>query len=85
MNYFSQFWDENREDEYASWGTSTWLFETNESDVILKQITVYNNEKVLKYSTEKLSDKFGSLSDQKLTIDDCDGEVISKEGFYKVW
>ena len=68
MNYFSQFWDENREDEYASWGTSTWLFETNESDVILKQITVYNNEKVLKYSPEKLSDKFGSLSDQKLTI-----------------
>ncbi|MBT4413387.1 MAG: hypothetical protein HOC83_04795 [Polaribacter sp.] len=85
MNYFSQFWDENREDEYASWGTSTWLFETNESDVILKQITVYNNEKVLKYSPEKLSDKFGSLSDQNLTIDDCDGEVISKEDFYKVW
>ena len=85
MNYFSQFWDENREDEYASWGTSTWLFETNESDVILKQITVYSNEKILKYSTEKHSDKSGSLSDQKLTIDDCDGEVISKEGFYKVW
>ena len=43
MNYFSQFWDEDRDDEYASWGTSSWYFETNDSDEVLKQITVYKN------------------------------------------
>jgi hypothetical protein len=85
MNYFTQFWDENRDDEFASWGTSTWYFETNESDEIIKQITIYKNGKGLKYSEEKRSDEFGSLSDQKLTVDDCDGEIISKEDFFKFW
>ena len=56
MNYFKQFWDEEREDEYANWGTSTWYFETNESDEISKQITVYNNNKVLKYSDKNIKD-----------------------------
>jgi hypothetical protein len=82
MNYFSQFWDEDRDDEFASWGTSTWYFETNEADEVLKQITVYKNGKVLKYSSENLKDEFGALSDQKLTLEDCDGENISKEEFY---
>lgn len=85
MNYFSQFWDENREDKYANWGTSNWFFETNEANKILKQITVYNNGKVLKYSEENRTDEFGNLSNQQLTIDDCDGEIISKEEFYTLW
>ena len=50
MNYFSQFWDENRDDEYSSWGTSTWYFETNDADDVLKQITIYKNGKIVKYS-----------------------------------
>ena len=85
MNYFKQFWDEERKDEYANWGTSTWYFETNESDEISKQITVYNNNKVLKYSDKNIKDQFGVLSSHKLTVEDCDGELISKEEFYKIW
>ena len=85
MNYFKQFWDENRGDEYSSWGTSTWYFETNDSDNILKQIEVYENGKVSKYSEDFLEDEFGGLGDQKLTIDDCEGESISKDDFYILW
>lgn len=85
MNYFKQFWDENRDDEFASWGTSTWYFETNSDDEILKQITIYKNGTIVKYSEDKLEDEFGSLGDQKLTIEECDGAVISKEEFYKLW
>ena len=85
MNYFTQFWDEERDDENASWGTSTWFFETNDADEVLKQITIYKNDKVFKYSEENLEDEFGGLCEDTLTIDDCDGEVISKEDFYKIW
>ena len=85
MNYFSQFWDENRDDEYADWGTSTWYFETNDKDKVLKQITVYKNEKRTKYNEDNLEDKFGRLCEGTLTIDECDGDVISKNDFYKLW
>jgi hypothetical protein len=85
MNYFLQFWDENRDDEYSSWGTSTWYFETNDADNVLKQITIYKNGKIVKYSEDKLKDELGMLCDQTLTIDDCDGDEITKQEFYKLW
>jgi hypothetical protein len=85
MNYFLQFWDENRDDEYSSWGTSTWYFETNDVDNVLKQITIYKNGKIVKYSEDKLKDELGMLCDQTLTIDDCDGDEITKKEFYKLW
>ena len=85
MKYFSQFWDENRDDEYASWGTSTWYFETNDADEVLKQITVYKNGKIAKYSEDSQEDEFGGLCEGSLTIDDCDGDVITKEEFYTLW
>jgi hypothetical protein len=85
MNYFTQFWNEDRDDKYADWGTSTWYFETDDTDEILKQITIYKSEKVLKYSEDNLIDEFGVLDDQKLTLEDCDGESITKEAFYALW
>ena len=85
MYYFSQFWDEEREDKYASWGTSTWYFETNDSDNVLKQITVYENGKILKYCKENPKDEYGNLATHNLTIDDCDGVEISKEEFLTIW
>ena len=85
MSYFTQFWDEGRDDEYSSWGNSTWYFETNDADEILKQITVYQNGKILKYSAEKPEDEFGNLGGHSLTIEDCDGTEISKNDFYNLW
>ena len=85
MNYFSQFWDEGRDDEYSSWGNSTWYFETNEENEILKQVTVYQNGKLLKYCKENPKDKFGNLGEHTLTIEDCDGSAIEKDDFYKFW
>lgn len=85
MNYFTQFWDEERDDENASWGTSTWYFETNEEDEVIKQVTIYQSGKTLKYSAENAEDEFGGLCMDTLTIDDCDGDVISKEEFYTIW
>jgi hypothetical protein len=85
MNYFTQFWNKNRDDKYADWGTSTWYFETDDTDEILKQITIYKSEKVLKYSEDNLIDEFGVLDDHKLTLEECDGKSISKEAFYALW
>ncbi|MDP5106154.1 MAG: hypothetical protein NWQ31_08285 [Polaribacter sp.] len=85
MKYFSQYWDENRDDEYADWGFSNWYFETNDADEVLKQITVYKNGKVTKYDNNHLEDEFGGLCEGALTIDDCDGEEMTKEEFYLLW
>ena len=85
MNYFKHFWNDDRGDEYSSWGTSTWYFETNDCHDILKQIEIYQNDKVLKYSEDCLEDEFGMLGDQKLTAEECSGTKISKEEFYKIW
>ena len=54
-------------------------------DEVLKQITVYKNGKVTKYDLEKQEDEFGGLCEGALTIDDCDGDVVSKETFYTLW
>jgi hypothetical protein len=85
MNYFTQIWDEEREDENASCGTSIWYFETKEADQVLKQITVYKNGKIAKYHADKQEDEFGGLCEGALTIDDCDGDVITKDEFYALW
>lgn len=85
MNYFTQVWDENRDDEYTDWGNSVWYFETNDADQVIKQVTIYDNGKLVKYSEDNIEDKFGGLCEGALTIDDCDGEEITKEDFYKVW
>lgn len=85
MNYFKQFWNEDRGDEYSHWGTSTWYFETNSADEILKQIEIYENGKVSKYSEDNIEDEYGGLGDQKLTIEECSGIEINKEEFYKHW
>jgi hypothetical protein len=91
--YFKRAWNETTGDpETDSWGTSSYFFETDKKGDVLKQIIIFENGKILKYSNLHLEDAFGGLTDQDLELDD-DGqdmgdngyEPITKTAFYQIW
>jgi len=83
--YFSRYWNDTRGDTYDHWGRSIWYFETNQKGEILRQIEVYENGRVLKYSQKKMADKYGSLGNQSLNLPDFQPFQINRIEFEKVW
>lgn len=85
MKYFKRNWDENRGDQYESWGKSIWFFETNNNGEVLRQIEVYESGKVLKYDNQNIEDEFGGLSDQNLDLNEFENYSIEKDEFENKW
>ncbi len=86
MNYYRRHWDETTGDELTnSWGTSTFYFETDNDDNIVRQIQLFENGKALKYDKENLDDDFGGLSDQPLDMEEFEEFKISQADFEKIW
>jgi hypothetical protein len=86
MNYYKRDWDETTGDELTnSWGTSTFYFETDQDNYVLRQLQVFKNGRGLKYWTEFTEDDYGMLSDQPLEPDDFVQHMIDKAEFEKVW
>lgn len=83
--YFKYRWNESRNDEFDSWGFSTWYSEFDEELYPTRQIEIYDNGIVLKYSNEHLDDEFGMLGDQSLSGDLEDSLEISKVEFENIW
>ncbi len=83
--YFKRHWDESRGDTYDSWGTSDWLFETDQEGAVNRQIEIYENGTVLKYELDHLQDEFGMLADQNLDIADFLESEISAHEFEESW
>ena len=85
-NYFKRHWDELTGDELTSlWGFSTYYFETDSNFNVVRQIQLFDNQKVLKYDQEYPDDKFGGLSDQPLDIEDFREYRIDQKEFEHVW
>lgn len=85
MKYFKSYWNERTGDPLSNdWGTSWWYFETNDELVVIRQLTLFGNGKVLKYDNDHLEDKFGGLAEQPL---EETGEMLAIEGseFEKIW
>lgn len=83
--YFEYRWNESRGDEFDSWGFSTWYSEFDEELFPTRQIEIYDNGIVLKYSNKHLSDEFGALGDQFLSGNLENSLEISKEEFENIW
>ena len=66
-------------------GTSTWYFEVGEDNYLTRQLTIYQNGKICRYSENNLEDEFGGLSDQVFDERDFEGEVIDKDSFEMLW
>lgn len=85
MKYFKRRWEETRGDQYNIWGFSTWFFETDEEGWPIRQIEIYDNGSVLKYSKDNPDNEYGRLGDQALDIDEFAPFEISAEVFESTW
>lgn len=85
MKYYKYHWKELRGDEYDGWGFSLFYFEVGEDNFYTRQIVIYDNGKILKYSEKRLEDEFGGLAEGKFDISEFNGIVCSKKEFDKYW
>lgn len=86
MNYYKRLWNETTGEELTDyWGTSTYYFETDSNNVVIRQIQVFKNGKALKYSQQFLQDNYGGLTDQPLDVEDYEPFKIDKSEFERVW
>jgi hypothetical protein len=82
MTYYTFLWDAAR-DDYAAWGTSTWYFEVDPNQDVVKQLEHYANGIVLTYDETHAADTYGMLSDKP--FDPLGTQAITKETFYALW
>jgi len=85
MKYYKYKWNELRGDQYNNWGFSLWYVEIGEDEFPNRQIEIYDNGKVSKYSQDNLDDEFGGLGEQKLDLSEFDGIECSKTEFEINW
>lgn len=85
MTYYKYRWDESRGDQFEDWGKSWLLIEVANDNYLNRQIEIYDNGKILKYSREKLTDEFGGLGDQKFNLNEFHGEECSSLEFESQW
>ena len=84
--YIKRQWDDSTgEDLTDSWGTSTYLIEIDDEFYALRQIQIFEDGHVLKYSVDFTEDEFGMLSDQPLDIDEFEQSFISEKEFIDTW
>jgi hypothetical protein len=79
--WFRHRWDEDRGDEFADWGGSTWVYATDEAGVVERQVEIYDSDAVLVYDETHAKDAYGMLSDKKLDLSAPDVERITEEEF----
>jgi hypothetical protein len=79
--WFRHRWDEDRGDEFAEWGRSTWLYATDETGVVEVQVEIYDGGQVLIYDTGHPADHYGQLADQPLDLADLAAFAMSEAEF----
>lgn len=85
MRYFKYKWNETRRNQYDNWGHSLWYLEIGKDYFPSRQIEIYENGKILKYSQDRLEDEFGGLGDQKLDLSEFNGTECTKMEFEENW
>ena len=87
MRYYKGHWNEDRGDEFASWGCSDWYFEVQPDNAVVRQMEVYESGAVLQYDQQHLDDRFGMLTDQPFDAPGFAGplDAITREDFERAW
>jgi hypothetical protein len=86
MNYYKRLWDETTGEELTdSWGTSTFYFETDNEDNVIRQLQIFQNGNALKYWDKFKEDKYGFVSDQPLDKEEFESYKIDKDEFERTW
>jgi len=79
--YFRRHWDEDPGLELAGWGSSEWLFMTDEAGNVTRQVEVFGNGNVLDYDLNHVKDDYGMLADKPLDLPDSARFEITAEEF----
>jgi len=85
MRYYKYKWNELRADQFDSWGYSLWYLEIGEDYYPNRQIEIYDNGKILKYSHDNIDDEYGGLGDQKIDLSEFEGVECTKTEFENNW
>jgi hypothetical protein len=76
--------DEQRGDAHNDWGASIWYFEVEDGQA-LRQVEMYANGNVLKYSVDVADDDFGGLADQPIDHSEFRAFEVPPTVFDIVW
>jgi hypothetical protein len=82
--FYRREWDEQRGDAHDDWGTSIWYFEVEDGQP-LRQVEVYENGNILKYSLDFLEDLFGGLADSRIDQKEFERFEVSQPVFDFIW
>jgi hypothetical protein len=86
MTYVKCRWDEDRGDQYASWGCSWWYLEFGPQGWITRQVEVYDSGVRLRYGPDHMGDTFGRLGEaRRQDLDMPAPEEMTAEQFEDVW
>jgi hypothetical protein len=84
--FFKRQWNETTGNPKTDdWGTSFYYFQTDKAGNVLKQMVIYDNGKILKYSNLHTEDAFGGLATQDLDLSDAEYAPLSKNAFFDLW
>lgn len=84
--FFKRHWNETTGNPLTdAWKTSTYYFQTDKEGEVLKQIDVFDNHKILKYSNLCIEDDFGGLATVALDLLDTGYLPIPKDAFFSIW
>lgn len=83
MRYFRRGWDEDRGDEYASWGTSTFYLALDDEGYAHVQVEAYADGTVIAYDAKHDEDRYGGLTYAQLDLDEFVPYEIGEREFSK--
>jgi hypothetical protein len=84
--WFRRRWDASRGDQFDSWGAATYYFETDDVDVPIRQVEVYDAGPTVRYDSAHAEDEHGQLAQSPLTAtEDWTQWAITSEEFEQAW
>ncbi|MEV4167512.1 hypothetical protein [Nonomuraea dietziae] len=81
MRFFRRPWDEERGDQYSSWGWSTFYLAIDDTGTAHQQVIVYANGVVLAYDDEHDEDEYGGLTYADLDLEEFSPFEITRQEF----
>ncbi|MFI7704649.1 hypothetical protein [Nonomuraea sp. NPDC049480] len=81
MRFFRRPWDDDRGDEFASWGTSVFYLAVDVSGDVRRQVEVYASGAVLDYDEQHDEDRYGGLTYAELDLEEFAPSEITEREF----
>ncbi|TMR98363.1 hypothetical protein EJK15_13545 [Nonomuraea basaltis] len=81
VRFFRRPWDDDRGDEFASWGTSVFYLAVDASGEVRRQVEVYASGVVLDYDEQHDEDRYGGLTYAELDLEEFAPFEITEREF----